>query len=87
MKRRTFGFELMLRSDIGGRFGGKAGPALARARAHPAQLLIFFDLSRDTLALAHRGVLAGSHASKQPAKAAFDDSVIYFALTLRQRCI
>jgi hypothetical protein len=76
VKRRTFGFELMFRSDISDRLGRKAGPAHARACADSTQLLIFFDLARHPLAFPHRHVLAGSHASEHPAKAAFDDSVV-----------
>jgi hypothetical protein len=87
VKKRTLGLELMLRSDLSYRLGGETALALARAYAYPTQLLILFDLTRNPLALAHRGVLAGSHASKQPAKTPFDDSVVYFALTLRQRRI
>ena len=79
----------MLRSDLGHRLsrGGEADPALARARAHPTQLLVLFNLAGDPLALAFLGVLAGPHARKHPAKAAFDDGIVYFALTLRQRCV
>jgi hypothetical protein len=76
VKKRTFGLELMLRSDVGDRLGRKAGPAHARARADPTELLIFFNLALHPLAFAHGGVLAGSHASEHPAKAAFDNSVV-----------
>jgi hypothetical protein len=88
LRKRTLGFELMLRSDLGERLGrGGEAAALPRANAHPTQLLVLFDLAGDPLALAFLGVLAGPHASKQPAKAASDDSVVYFVLTLRQRSI
>lgn len=87
MKRRTLGFELMLCSEIDDQFGGSmTGSALAHAR--PLYPPSHLRRSHARYARARVPRWLGRIARRQAARGgSLDDSVVYFVLTLRQRCI